>query len=289
MRLAHLVVCLGVIGLAACSPQRPTVPAAPALRVVVPLNTTPYAFRQESRLVGLQVDFARELAAALRRPLDLVETDFGDIIPAVQQQRADLAMAGLTITRARQVLSGCSDRYVRSGLLAAMRREDVPRFKSASSVLRTSEPIGVVAGTTGDRFVREHAPNASVLTYPTARAAIDELRQRRVTLVVHDAPVAIWFAAGTTWEADARSARIYATPRDSGAAGHAPSSSPRSARHSDRAPSRTTAAARPRRGSRTDGRHRTPPGRPAAPRNRAGRMPTVIVATTASGCRGPSS
>src|SRR5438094_51440 len=68
MRLAHLVVCLGVIGLAACSPQRPTVPAAPALRVVVPLNTPPYAFRQENRLVGLEVDFARELAAALRRP-----------------------------------------------------------------------------------------------------------------------------------------------------------------------------------------------------------------------------
>jgi len=196
MRLAHLVVCLGVIGLAACSPQRPTVPAAPALRVVVPLNTPPYAFRQENRLVGLEVDFARELAAALRRPLDLVETDFGDIIPAVQQQRADLAMAGLTITRARQVLIGFSDPYLRSGLLAAMRREDVPRFKSASSVLRTSEPMGVVAGTTGDRFVREHAPNASVLTYPTARAAMDELRQRRVTLVVHDAPVAIWFAAG---------------------------------------------------------------------------------------------
>src|SRR5213594_1576463 len=156
MRLAHLVVCLGVIGLAACSPQRP---AAPALRVVVPLNTPPYAFRQETRLVGLEVDFARELAAALGRPLDLVETDFGDIIPALQQQRADLAMAGLTITRARQVLIGFSDPYLRSGLLTAMRREDVPRFKSASSVLRTSEPMGVVAGTTGDRFVREHAPN----------------------------------------------------------------------------------------------------------------------------------
>src|SRR5438067_2233352 len=163
MRLAHLVVCLGVIGLAACSPQRPTVPAAPALRVVVPLNTPPYAFRQENRLVGLEVDFARELAAALRRPLDLVETDFGDIIPAVQQQRADLAMAGLTITRARQVLIGFSDPYLRSGLLAAMRREDVPRFKSASSVLRTSEPIGVVAGTTGDRFALPGLPGKLTL------------------------------------------------------------------------------------------------------------------------------
>ena len=71
MRRTHLVVCLAVIGLAACAPQRPAVPAAPALRVVVPRNAPPYAFRQENRLVGLEVDFARELAAALGRPLDL--------------------------------------------------------------------------------------------------------------------------------------------------------------------------------------------------------------------------
>src|SRR3989442_3521417 len=78
MRRTHLVVCLAVIGLAACAPQRPAVPAAPALRVVVPRNAPPYAFRQENRLVGLEVDFARELAAALGRPLDLAELEFGD-------------------------------------------------------------------------------------------------------------------------------------------------------------------------------------------------------------------
>ena len=105
-------------------------------------------------------------------------------------------MAGLTITRARQVLIGFSEPYLRSGLLAVMRREDVPRFTSVSSVLRTTQPIGVVTGTTAERFVREHAPSASVAVYPTAPAAMDELRQRRVTFVVHDAPVAIWFAAG---------------------------------------------------------------------------------------------
>jgi polar amino acid transport system substrate-binding protein len=196
MRRTQLVVCLAVIGLAGCAPRRPVVPAAPALRVVVPGNAPPYAFRQENRLVGLEVDFARELAAALGRPLDLAELEFGDVIPAVQSRRADLAMAGLTITRARQVLIGFSEPYLRSGLLTAMRREDVPRFKSAKSVLRTREPTGVVAGTTAERFVREHAPNAEVTVYPTARAAMDELRQRRVTLVVHDAPVVIWFVSG---------------------------------------------------------------------------------------------
>jgi polar amino acid transport system substrate-binding protein len=105
-------------------------------------------------------------------------------------------MGGLTITRAREVQIGFSDPYLRSGLLAAMRREDIPRFKTASKVLQTTDPIGVVAETTGERFVRERTASASVTVYPAAPAAIDELRNRRVALVVDDAPVVIWFASG---------------------------------------------------------------------------------------------
>ena len=146
--------------------------------------------------MGLEVDFARELAAALGRPLDLVEIGWDDLIPAVRDRRADVVMSGMTITRARQVQIVFSDPYLRSGLVAVMRSEDVPRFKKASSVLKTTEPVGVMAGTTGERFMREHAPAAPVMVYPDVQAAVNELRQRRVTLVVHDAPVAIWFVGG---------------------------------------------------------------------------------------------
>lgn len=195
MRLTRLAICLGVALLPACAPQRPAAPAAQTLRVAVPRDTPPYAFRRDGQLAGLEVDFARELAAALGRPVAFVETDFDDVIRALGDRRADIAMAGMSITRARQVLMSFSDPYLHSGLLTAMRTEDVPRFKHAADILRTNEPIGVVAGTTADRFVREKITTAPALGYPTARAAMDELRQRRVTFVVHDAPVVISFAA----------------------------------------------------------------------------------------------
>ncbi len=194
MRAATLVA-VALLGLTGCATRHPVAPAGTPLRVAVS-NTPPYAFREGGQLVGLEVDFARELASALGRPLDIVDRPFEDLIPAVRDRRVDMIMSGLTITRARQVQIAFSDPYLRSGLVAVMRREDVPRFKTAQSVLRTTEPVGVVSGTTAERFVRERAPGASVSVYPAARAAIDELRQRRVTLVVHDAPVAIWFAAG---------------------------------------------------------------------------------------------
>ena len=190
---AGLLACLA-LGLAGCAAQHPT--GQRTLRVAVAPNTPPYAFRQEGQLVGLEVDFANELAAALGRRLHVVETEWSDLVAAVRSRRADMAMAGLTITRARQVQIAFSDPYLHSGLLAVMRSEDADRFPRVTSVLRTAQPIGVVAGTTAERFVREHAPAAAVSVYPTVGSAMNELRQRRVTLVVHDAPVAIWFAGG---------------------------------------------------------------------------------------------
>ena len=195
--LKYMAVCVGVVGLAACARRGPAAPPAlAALRVAVPSGTPPYAFRQEGQVVGLEIDFARELAAALGRPLEILEFDWRDLIPGVRSGRADIIMAGMTITPARQVLVAFSDPYLRSGLLAVTRREEAARFKTVKSVLSTAEPIGIVEGTTADRFVRENDRLASVSAYPSVLSAIRELRQRRVTLVVHDAPVVVWFAAG---------------------------------------------------------------------------------------------
>jgi len=183
---------------AACSSGRlgptPPRPVTPPLRVAVASDAPPYGFVRDGRLVGLEVDFARELSSALGRPLDVVPVGWGDLIPTLLAGRTDLAMAGLTITPAREVRIAFSDPYLRSGLLALMRREDQARYTTPRSVLNTAGPIGVVSNTTGERFVRERV-GSSPLVYPTARAAIDELRDRRVDVVVHDAPVVIWFVS----------------------------------------------------------------------------------------------
>lgn len=183
----------------ACSPTRPVASRAPAaaapLRVSVPVDTPPYAFRRGAETVGLEVDFARELAAALGRRLEVSEASFPTLIAELNAGRADIIMAGMTITPPRAVQVAFSDPYLRSGLMAVVRREDLARYPDPSRVLRTTGPIGVVTGTTGERFVRERAATASAAVYPAARAAFDELRQRRVDAVVHDAPVGLWFVS----------------------------------------------------------------------------------------------
>src|SRR5215470_3835097 len=186
---------LGVaVALAGCSAQHgPGAPGAagPPLRVGVMSDSLPYVSMQGGRLEGLEVDFARELGAALGRRLEFVPLGWEDQIPALLDRRTDIIMSGMTITRARELTVAFSQPYLRSGLIALVRPAERARYPTAAAVLATQDRVGVVGGTTGERFVREHL-RAPLSVYPTAPAGILELTQRRVDLFIHDAPVSLW-------------------------------------------------------------------------------------------------
>jgi ABC-type amino acid transport substrate-binding protein len=168
---------------------------APALRVGVASTAPPFAFRQGEKLAGLEVDFAGALASALGRPLELREIAWEDLIPALLAGQIDVIMSGMTITPARQVRIAFSEPYLRSGLLAAIRRGESSRYPAGKSVLTRAQSIGVVANTTGDRFVREQTKGTVVLAYPTPYAAVKELAQGRLDAVIDDAPVMLWYVS----------------------------------------------------------------------------------------------
>ena len=168
-------------------------PPAQPFTVGVTSDAPPYAFRQGGRLVGLEVDFATELGQAIGRPVRLLDLEFEQLIPALLAGRVDVVMAGLTITRARELRIAFSQPYLSSGLTALVRRSDAGRFSSPDQVRGTTRAIGTVSGTTGDRYVREQCRQAALLVYPTASAAVDELRQNRIDVLVHDAPVLAWY------------------------------------------------------------------------------------------------
>src|SRR5437773_3133421 len=199
-RRTAVTLALTLLALAGCrtgsgQPAAPSPPPSPPLRVGVTPSSPPFAFRQGGELVGLEVDFARSLAGALGRPLQLREVDWDDQIPTLLAGRTDVIMSGMTITPARQVRMAFSDPYLSSGLLAVVRRGDRDRYPDGKTLLRKVGGVGVVGGTTGERFAREQRA-ASVSVYPTPAAAVMELQQHRVDAVIHDAPVLLWFVSG---------------------------------------------------------------------------------------------
>ena len=177
------------------SGPRVTTPRALPLRVGVTPDSPPLVLRQGDVLAGLEVDFAHALEPVLGRPVRFVELPWADQIPALLRGETDVIMSGLTATRAREATMAFTRPYLRSGLLALVRRTDVGRYPSREALLRSSARFGALGGTTGERFVREQPHVLGLSVYSTTTAATLELLQRRIDVFVHGAPTVGWLAS----------------------------------------------------------------------------------------------
>jgi polar amino acid transport system substrate-binding protein len=196
----RLVVALFVV-FGACSVPRPEVPAprggasgAPALRVGVTADRPPYVLRRQGRLVGLEIDMAQRLAQALERRLVIVELAWEQQIPVLQDGRTDVIMSGMTVTEARSVQVAFAEPYLHSGLALLMRRADRPLYPTLAAVTERTV-IGVVAGTTSERYAREHFDRSSLQVYPAPGDAVTELTQSRIDLVLADLAIVVWMVS----------------------------------------------------------------------------------------------
>jgi len=186
---------LAILGCAATRQAVPSQTRAP-LRIGVVADNPPIAFRQGGQLAGVEIDLGRRLAADLGSDARFIELPFDQLIPALLNRRIDVVMSGMTVTRAREFRVAFADPYLRTGLVAMMRRQDAPRYDSAPKVIGTSARVGVIEGTTGERFVRERLEQATIAIYRDSKAAVWELGQRYIDLYVNDMPQVAWYVAG---------------------------------------------------------------------------------------------
>lgn len=195
---ALLALAIGALACAApqSSPSRPPQPVAPLLRIGMTADSPPFAFRQGDRMAGIEVDFAKQLAAALGRPVRLTEMSWESLIPALLNGDIDIIMSGMTITRLRQLRVAFADPYLESGLAVLVRRSDAEQYPTPASVLKGSLQIGVVRDTTGEKYVKENEPGTGqVLTYSSNAVAVIELQQRRLDAFVTDLPIVAYYAS----------------------------------------------------------------------------------------------
>jgi ABC-type amino acid transport substrate-binding protein len=193
--LALVAVCALVVGCGGTPTPGPYVTTVPPLRVGVSPGSAPLVFLREGRVVGLEADFAQRFADELRRPLQFVLLEWRQLIPALLDGKIDVVMSGMSATQARSVRVTFSDPYLRSGLLALIRRGDAQKLSSAEAIVQNLPQIGVKEGTTAEAFVRDRFQWNEISLYPTTNAAVTELLQRRIDVFVSDAPIVVWQAS----------------------------------------------------------------------------------------------
>ena len=82
----------------------------------------PFSFVDGSRqVVGMDAEFAARVAAKLNRKLEIVNMDFGAMIPALIAGKVDMIGACITITEERKKSVLFSESYYTGGISALVR------------------------------------------------------------------------------------------------------------------------------------------------------------------------
>jgi len=169
------------------------------LRVGISANAAPFAYKQGEKIVGLEPELAAGLAAFLKKRLEFVELDWQDQIPALLEDRTDIIMSGMTITKMRRVRISFTDPYLRTGQMALIRKIERRNFPVGLFAIQGLAPvmnIGVVEGTTGAAFAKNYFRSAKrIRGYKTSRSAIDDLVAGRINILIHDGPIILMLAA----------------------------------------------------------------------------------------------
>ena len=140
----------------------------------------PLNFMRDGKLVGIEVDNAREIGQMLGREVKSVVLPFSELMSALKAGKIDVVMAGVSITpeREREVLF--IQPFMEVGQMAIILADKAVNFANPRSVYRAGIRIGVEPNTTGERFVRERVGTAKVQYYDNSEAAFQALRSSSV-------------------------------------------------------------------------------------------------------------
>jgi polar amino acid transport system substrate-binding protein len=192
--LARLAVLASVLLLAACAAPDPAALTGP-LRVGITPNYPPIAFAEKGVLKGVEVDLARALEQRTGRRLQLVQVEWETLIPALENGRIDVIMAGMSITPERRQRVAFTAPYLRVGQMALIREQDAARLSPPDALKAPGMRVGVVAGTTGDAFVSSQLLRAIVFRFADTTEGVRALQAGQVNYFIHDAPTVWHFAA----------------------------------------------------------------------------------------------
>jgi polar amino acid transport system substrate-binding protein len=151
-------------------------------------------FVDHQNIAGFDIEFAWRIANELNKDLEIVNLEFGALLPALIAGRVDMIGAGLSITeeRAKSVLF--SDSYYIGGLAAIVQTNPETAPSGAEQPLKSVDDIsdkrlGVLMGSIYDDYASRNFPEASIHTFNAVPDMLIALKTRRIDATFVDQPM----------------------------------------------------------------------------------------------------
>lgn len=133
---------------------------------------------------GISVDMAYALGDYLGRDVEIQNTSFSGLIPAIQSGKIDVIISSMSVRPDREESVSFSKPYAYSSLGILANKDS--GIESAADLNNDGIRIAVKVGTTGFLYATENLPNAEVNSVDKADTAILEVAQGKSDAFFYD-------------------------------------------------------------------------------------------------------
>jgi polar amino acid transport system substrate-binding protein len=159
------------------------------LQVCLEAGYMPFEMRdKKGRIVGFDVDMAKAMSKAMGVKLDLRNTAWDGIIPALLTAKCDIIMSGMTVTAERNLKVNFANPYIVVGQTILLRPGLEGEIKSYRDLNDPKYKVATKLGTTGDIATKKYIGKADIRLFETESEGALEVANGNADAFVYDLP-----------------------------------------------------------------------------------------------------
>ncbi|MBN2262183.1 MAG: ABC transporter permease subunit [Prolixibacteraceae bacterium] len=145
-------------------------------------------FDARQKISGFDIEYATYIAQHLDLKLEIIDMEFGALLPALISGKVDMIGAGMSITeeRAKKVLF--SEPYYKSGIAAIVALPKKEKNKSKKIDINNigDKKLGVLMGSIHDKYANKTYPNATISQFQSISDMLTALQSSKVDVVFYE-------------------------------------------------------------------------------------------------------
>ena len=142
----------------------------------------PYEYYSDGEIKGVDVDIMKAVADRLGKELKVKDVAFDSIIAEVKTGKSDVGAAGISYTEERAKQVDFSIPYVESKQVIVVRKNSNIKGPDDLNNIKVAVQLGTVA----DSVLSDEYPNVQIIREKKFMAAIQDLKDNKVSAVVMD-------------------------------------------------------------------------------------------------------
>ena len=150
--------------------------------MVTEAGFAPYEYYENDEIVGVDIEIAKEIANYMGKKLVVKDVYFDSIINELNSGKADMALAGMSITEERLEEVDFSYEYIKSRQVVIVR--DGSNINDIKDIY--NKKVAVQLGSVADQYFSDKYPNTSLVRQKKYLSMMEDLKANKVHLIVMD-------------------------------------------------------------------------------------------------------